>query len=40
VNRVKAVQQALDGRVKRVYLEIGLGYGAERAREVKGYDPR
>jgi SAM-dependent methyltransferase len=27
VNRVKAVQQALDGRAKRVYLEIGLGYG-------------
>jgi Methyltransferase domain len=27
VNRVKAVQQALDGRVKRVYLEIGVWRG-------------
>ena len=28
VNRVKAVQQALDRRVKRVYLEIGVERGA------------
>jgi methyltransferase family protein len=28
VNRVKAVRQALDGRVKRVYLEIGVEYGS------------
>jgi Methyltransferase domain len=27
VNRIKAVQQALDGRVKRVYLEIGVAHG-------------
>jgi hypothetical protein len=27
VNRIKAVQQALDGRVKRVYLEIGVERG-------------
>jgi hypothetical protein len=27
VNRIKAVQQALDGRVKRVYLEIGVSNG-------------
>jgi hypothetical protein len=27
VNRVKAVQRALDGRVKRVYLEIGVEHG-------------
>jgi len=27
VNRIKAVQQALDGRVKRVYLEIGVSRG-------------
>jgi hypothetical protein len=24
VNRIKAAQEALDGRVKRVYLEIGV----------------
>jgi hypothetical protein len=28
VNRIKAVQQALDGRVKRVYLEIGVFHGS------------
>jgi hypothetical protein len=28
VNRIKAVQQALDGRVRRVYLEIGVSHGA------------
>jgi Methyltransferase domain len=28
VNRIKAVRQALDGRVKRVYLEIGVEYGS------------
>jgi hypothetical protein len=28
VNRIKAVQQALDGRVKPVYLEIGVSRGA------------
>jgi hypothetical protein len=28
VNRIKAVQQALDGRVKAVYLEIGVSHGA------------
>jgi len=28
VNRIKAVQQALDGRVKPVYLEIGVSHGA------------
>jgi len=28
VNRIKAVQQAFDGRVKRVYLEIGVSRGA------------
>jgi len=27
VDRIKAVQRALDGRVKRVYLEIGVAYG-------------
>jgi SAM-dependent methyltransferase len=27
VNRIKAVQQALDGRGKRVYLEIGVSHG-------------
>ena len=27
MNRIKAVQQALDGRVKRVYLEIGVERG-------------
>jgi Methyltransferase domain len=27
VNRIKVVQQALDGRVKRVYLEIGVSRG-------------
>ncbi len=27
VNRIKAAQQALDGRVKRVYLEIGVSHG-------------
>ena len=27
MNRVKAVQQALDGRMKPVYLEIGVEYG-------------
>jgi hypothetical protein len=27
VNRIKAVQQALDGRVKPVYLEIGVSRG-------------
>jgi hypothetical protein len=27
VNRIKAVQQALDGRVNRVYLEIGVSHG-------------
>ena len=27
MNRIKAVQQALDGRVKRVYLKIGVEYG-------------
>jgi hypothetical protein len=27
VNRIKAVQQAPDGRVKRVYLEIGVWHG-------------
>jgi Methyltransferase domain len=27
LNRIKVVQQALDGRVKRVYLEIGVGNG-------------
>ena len=27
MNRIKAVQQALDGRVKRVYLEIGVAHG-------------
>jgi len=27
VNRIKAVQEALDGRVKPVYLEIGVSYG-------------
>jgi Methyltransferase domain len=27
VNRIKAVQQALDGRVQRVYLEIGVSRG-------------
>jgi hypothetical protein len=28
VNRIKAVQQALDGRAKRVYLEIGVSHGS------------
>lgn len=28
MNRIKAVQQALDGRTKRVYLEIGVKRGA------------
>jgi Methyltransferase domain len=28
VNRIKAVQQALDGRPRRVYLEIGVSHGA------------
>ncbi len=27
MNRIKAVQQALDGRVRRVYLEIGVSHG-------------
>jgi len=27
VNRIEAVQQALDGRVQRVYLEIGVSHG-------------
>jgi Methyltransferase domain len=27
VNRIKAVQQALDGRTKRIYLEIGVNRG-------------
>jgi hypothetical protein len=26
VNRIKAVQQALDGRESRVYLEIGVSH--------------
>ena len=27
MNRIKAVQRALDGRVKRVYMEIGVSHG-------------
>ncbi|BBY06240.1 class I SAM-dependent methyltransferase [Mycobacterium noviomagense] len=27
MNRIKAAQQALNGRLQRVYLEIGVGYG-------------
>ena len=38
VNRIKAVEQALDGRVKRIYLEIGVEYGRAFGRIARRLD--